>query len=197
MSNIVSNLGEDLQEHEQQQRRQHFQQQQQQQQEQQQRDLRDTPNVTAPRPDSECSATQNETTDDDVQDLRKDLSSEQQQPQQQQQQQQQRDRRKLSDLIAPRPDTDLSATHNETTKNNDDDDFDDVQDFLEEDQEHAVGQEPQTALASPDEEADEIDLSAAGKSKVTGRGAILESKNCEERSVKRSDGVSVEERSEA
>ena len=62
-----------------------------------------------------------------------------------------------------------------------------MQDLLEEDQEHAVEQESQTALISSNGEADNIDLSAAGESKVAGRGAILESKNCEERSVERSD----------
>ena len=59
-----------------------------------------------------------------VSNLEEDLREDYEQLQQQQfQQQYQQDRRDLPNLNAPPTDTDLSATQNETTKNNDDDGF--------------------------------------------------------------------------
>jgi len=89
-------------------------------------------------------------------DLREDYEQQQrqqQEKQQQQQQQQQRERRDLPNLNDPRPDSDLSETINATT-----DDDNDMQDLLEEDQEHAVGQESQNALTSTDGEAVETPI---------------------------------------
>ena len=93
-------------------------------------------------------------------DLREHDDQQQQLLQQQQfQQQYQQDRGDLPNIKAPRPNNERLTTQNETTNIAADDDLI-MQNFPQEEQEHAVEQELQTALITSDVEADEIDLSA-------------------------------------